>query len=107
LVLRRVEAREMLSDDLVQGVALDAFGTRVPARNMSLRIEHEDGVIHDRLDQLLVSAAIEPARFDAFCQCLATLTCARSVSAYENDRCNETGPVGLQVAPFNERSTCG
>src|SRR3954469_22982566 len=33
---------------------------------MSLGVEHEDGVIDNRLDQLLVSASIEPAGFVAF-----------------------------------------
>src|SRR3954447_8945389 len=64
-VLRRVKAREMLADDLIGGVAFDALGTGVPACNMSLGVEHEDGVIDNRLDQLLVSASIEPAGFVA------------------------------------------
>src|SRR3954471_5904921 len=56
----------MLADDLIGGVAFDALGTGVPACNMSLGVEHEDGVIDNRLDQLLVSASIEPAGFVAF-----------------------------------------
>src|SRR5206468_5742284 len=48
-LLGRVEAREMLADDLGRGVALDALGTGVPARDAAVRIEHEDRVVDDAL----------------------------------------------------------
>ena len=48
-LLRRVEAREMLADDLGGGVALDALRAGVPARDAALGIEHEDGVVDDAL----------------------------------------------------------
>src|SRR6478672_11947815 len=70
LILRCVEAREMLADDLIGGVALDALGTGVPGCNTSLGIEHEDGIIDNRLDQLLVSAFIEPVGLVASLHCL-------------------------------------
>jgi hypothetical protein len=47
----RVEAREVLPDDLLGPVALDPFGPRVPGGDVALRVEHEDGVIEDAFHQ--------------------------------------------------------
>src|SRR5262245_3522679 len=53
LILVRVEAREVLSDDLFGAITLDVFGSAVPRRDSSLWIEHEDRVILDSLHQQL------------------------------------------------------
>ena len=46
----------MLSDDFVRRVALDALSSRIPCRDVSLRIELKDRVIDNRLDQLAVAS---------------------------------------------------
>ena len=51
LDLGRVEDAEVLTDDLVGGVALAALGSRVPAGDAALGREHEDRVVGDGLDQ--------------------------------------------------------
>jgi hypothetical protein len=67
-LLRRVEHREMLADDLVRAVALDALGARVPAHHPAGGVQQEDGVLGDALDQqaeLLVGGVVggrEPRR---------------------------------------------
>jgi hypothetical protein len=53
LILLRVETREVLSDDIFGAITLDAFGSAVPSRDSSLRIEHEDRVVLDPLHQQL------------------------------------------------------
>ena len=54
LVFRRVEAREMLADDLVCLVALEALGAGVPGTDPTFGVEQVDGVIADaRNEQLL------------------------------------------------------
>src|SRR6266516_3428518 len=53
LVFLRVEARVVLSDDLFGAITLDAFGSAIPSRDSSMRIEHEDRVILDCLHQQL------------------------------------------------------
>ena len=50
-VLAREETREVLTDDLVAGVALEPFGAQIPGSNPTIRIQHIDGVIGDRPDQ--------------------------------------------------------
>src|SRR5439155_1452613 len=50
-ILRREEAREVLPDDLLGPVALDALGAAVPAHHAALLVEHEDRVVLHRLDQ--------------------------------------------------------
>src|SRR5258706_1194159 len=47
----RVENREMPPDDLRGLVALDPHSAGVPAHHAALRIEHEDGVVLDAVDQ--------------------------------------------------------
>lgn len=41
----------MLSDDLVRRVALDALGPAVPRCDVACRIEQEDSVVDDALDE--------------------------------------------------------
>src|SRR6185312_5423295 len=50
-VLFRIETGKMLADDLVGGIALEALGSGVPRRNVSGRVENEDGVVLHRGDQ--------------------------------------------------------
>src|SRR5688572_30785678 len=50
-VFGSVEAREMLADDLVRLVALDASRATVPARHRPVRSQHVDGVVLYALDQ--------------------------------------------------------
>jgi hypothetical protein len=50
-VLLGVEPREVLTDDLGFGVALEALRPRVPACYDAGGIEHVDGVVGHRLDQ--------------------------------------------------------
>src|SRR5215208_211578 len=54
------EHGEVLSDDLLRLIALEAFGTSVPAGDASLRVEREDGVIphafYQRAEVFLVPA---------------------------------------------------
>ncbi len=45
-----VEAGEVLADDLLGPVALDALRPAVPGGDPALRVEHEDGVVLDALD---------------------------------------------------------
>jgi hypothetical protein len=51
--LLRIEIREMLADDLVGLVALDALGALVPGLDDPLRVEDEDRVVLDALDERL------------------------------------------------------
>src|SRR3954454_10189637 len=51
LELGRIEDTEVLTDDLVCGVALDPLSSRVPAHDVAFRREHEDRVVLDRLDE--------------------------------------------------------
>ena len=46
-VLGRIEAAEMLADDFLGLVSLDALGAGIPVRHMTFGIEHEDRVIDD------------------------------------------------------------
>ena len=50
-ILVGIEAGEMLADDLGSGIALHPLRARVPVRDVPGRIEHEDGVVGDALDQ--------------------------------------------------------
>jgi hypothetical protein len=62
--LLRIKAREMLADDLASPVALDARGAGVPGSNVTLRVQEEDGVILDALDQQ-TKALLVPLQFIA------------------------------------------
>ena len=50
-VLLSVESREMLADNLVGAVPLDALRPAIPADDEAGRIEHEDRIVGDALDQ--------------------------------------------------------
>src|SRR5256886_10299135 len=41
----RIKAGEMMTDDFLRFVTLDLFRAGVPARNLAIRVEHEDGVV--------------------------------------------------------------
>ncbi|MNS55774.1 hypothetical protein D3C72_886160 [compost metagenome] len=56
--LGRVEEAVVLPEDLGFGVPLHALDTLVPARNVTLGVEHQDGVVRDVLDQELQLAAL-------------------------------------------------
>ncbi len=56
-VLGRVETGEMLADDLVGLIALEAARPRIPAGDMPLDVEHVDGIVGDALNQHLEPAA--------------------------------------------------
>src|SRR4029079_1222122 len=45
------EDREMPTDDLLRGIALDPLAAEVPVRDAAFRIEHVDRVIGDTLHQ--------------------------------------------------------
>jgi hypothetical protein len=57
-ILLRVEAREMLAEDLGLRVALEALRAAVPAGHDPAGIEHVDGIIGDRLDEEAVAALV-------------------------------------------------
>ena len=46
----------MAAEDLAAGIAFDPLGAGVPVDDMSIRIEHVDGVVGDALDQQLETA---------------------------------------------------
>ena len=43
----------MATQDLAAGIAFDALRARVPVDDMSIRIEHINGVVRDSVDQQL------------------------------------------------------
>src|SRR6185312_2425494 len=49
-VFVRIEDREVLADDLVAAIALQALGADVPAGDVAVDVEHEDGVVAHRFD---------------------------------------------------------
>ncbi len=50
-VLGGIEDREVLPENLVDLVALDALGAEVPGRDVAARVEHENGVVPDALHE--------------------------------------------------------
>ncbi|MNV88008.1 hypothetical protein D3C71_1821770 [compost metagenome] len=54
-ILRGEEQREMLADHFIGTVPLDALRACVPRHHMAGRVEHVDGIIHHRLNQLFVT----------------------------------------------------
>src|SRR5690606_11965031 len=48
---RRVEAREVLADDLLRRVSLEPLGADVPSLDATGRIEHVDRVVGNAIDQ--------------------------------------------------------
>ncbi len=51
--LVRIKNREVVPDDLVGSVSLEALGASVPCQNITLRIQHENRIISDALDEQL------------------------------------------------------
>ncbi len=64
-VLFGVEAREVLTQDVVGLVALEALGPGVPARHVAGGVQHIDGVVVDRVDQHAVARVVVPSVVDA------------------------------------------
>lgn len=54
-VFRREEQGKMTPHHFIGAIALDPLGARIPRGDMAGGIEHVDGVVHHRLDQLLVT----------------------------------------------------
>src|SRR5690606_9733690 len=50
-VLRRVEMREVLAEDLRGGIPADALGAAVPAADEAVSVEHEDRIVVDAFDE--------------------------------------------------------
>jgi hypothetical protein len=50
-VVGRVELGEVLADDLVRLVALDAFRSGVPGEHVTLRVEQEERIVGDAVDE--------------------------------------------------------
>src|SRR6185312_4798178 len=50
-VLGGVEAAEMLADDIVGRIALDAFRAGVPVGHPAIRVEHVNRIVGDALDE--------------------------------------------------------
>src|SRR5690349_17784313 len=61
-LLRRVEHREVLPDDLLRLVTLDAARTLVPAGDVTSRVEREDGVVAHRIDEQAIQVGVCAAR---------------------------------------------
>src|SRR4029077_5260830 len=55
--LARVKDREMFSDHFVRGVALEALRAGVPAQDVAVRVERENGVVADALDEQAMELA--------------------------------------------------
>ena len=50
-ILLGIKARVVVAQDLLAPIALDALGTRIPARHHPRRIEHVDGIVRDAMNQ--------------------------------------------------------
>ena len=61
-VLGRVELREVASDDLLLGVALDPLRPGIPVGHAPVRIEHVDGVVGHPLDEQTKALLALPQR---------------------------------------------
>src|SRR2546421_645892 len=59
LILRRVEPRHRLADDLTSAVALDEASALIPRHDLSGGIEHEDRVILHARDQETAELVLE------------------------------------------------
>src|SRR5207248_1600750 len=57
-----VEHREVLPDDLVGAVAVDGGGAGAPGGDVAARVEHEDRVVADALDEAPVALLGHEAR---------------------------------------------
>src|ERR1043165_812332 len=101
LVFGGVKAAEMLSDDLVRTIAFDPFGASIPGRYETMRVELENGVIDNCLDQ----PAVSPLAFkEAELRLLALGDVARDfrkadelpslvLDGIDHNQCPEAGPV--------------
>src|SRR5690606_41501889 len=58
-IFGRVEAGEMLPDNLVRLIALELFGARVPASDHARRVDHVDRVIGYALKQQICAAGTQ------------------------------------------------
>src|SRR5690606_33362226 len=56
LVLRAIEPREMLADDLLWQIPFELLSARVPAQYNALGVDHVDRVIGDALKQQISAA---------------------------------------------------
>src|SRR6185436_14102489 len=56
----RIKPREVLADDLVGAVALDALGAGVPGDHPARGIEHEDGVVPDAVHHQAEALVTQP-----------------------------------------------
>jgi hypothetical protein len=61
-IFRAIHAREMLADDLIRSIALQAFGPGIPTHDVSRRIEHENGLVLHPLDQQAEARLVLPQR---------------------------------------------
>ena len=59
---RQVELREMLADDLLGQIALDAFRSAIPRAHATFGIEQQDCVVGDALDEKAKRTLIEWGR---------------------------------------------
>ncbi len=50
-ILLRIEAREIVANDLVGLIALDQFGPDIPVGNPAIHIEHIDRIVAHALNQ--------------------------------------------------------
>jgi hypothetical protein len=51
---RGERSKRSFSDDLVRGVALDPFGAGIPAHDQAFRVDHEDRVIANSIEEHLI-----------------------------------------------------
>ena len=57
-VLFGVKSREVLAEDLLLLIPLEAARARVPADHKNVRVEHIDGVIRHRFDQETITSVL-------------------------------------------------
>src|ERR1700676_5020389 len=50
-IFRRKEARKVMADNLFASVTFDSFGAGIPTNNHSLRVQHEDRVVLDFVEE--------------------------------------------------------
>src|SRR5205085_12027159 len=61
-VVRWIEDREALPDDLLRLVPLQAFAAGIPRQHDTLRVQREDGVIGNAIDEQPVQALVDLSR---------------------------------------------
>src|SRR5919108_451204 len=61
-IFRAIHAREMLADDLIRLIALQALGPGIPTHDVSRRIEHENGLVLHPLNQQAEARLVLPQR---------------------------------------------